>query len=148
MNPWDFQNLNDQDQTPNDFREHSTHQNNITNLIKGIGNESKEDLKALVHAVRNSGNIQIDRPEFSEEDIEKNCPFLGRCIPKVLRKTMNSNTCLSKMGNRLPMHHHLKARFPQLNCRSFQETYSTETMFAPLRYLEGYTSAQVFSGRK
>ncbi len=55
--PWDPQDINDQDLTSNDFRGGSMCQTNATKLSKVIRNDSKVVLRALGHAVTNSENI-------------------------------------------------------------------------------------------
>ncbi len=72
---WDPQNLNDLEATPNDLRGNSMGQTKFTERHKIIGNESKVDLKTMIHAVRNS-NIQTEKPLLLEGEIEKCHQFL------------------------------------------------------------------------
>ncbi len=104
---------------------------------------SIRDLKTLVHAVRNSCNLQTTKPEMSEEEIEKLCPFLGWCTSEIVKKKMDNTTHLCKLKRRLAMSYHIKNRLLQLNQKRFQVIFSRDTMFATVKLYEGYNAAQV-----
>ncbi len=69
------------------------HQISVTKLNKVFGNESKVDL-ALVHAVRDSENIQTDRPKPSDKKIEISIP--GMVPSEVACNTMENTMQLAK----------------------------------------------------
>ncbi len=66
---------------PITFGRDSLNNKNVTILDKSIGSEDKVDLRDLVQAERNSGNILTDRKLLTKEEIEKAHPFLGWCTP-------------------------------------------------------------------
>ncbi len=79
------------------------HHNNATKLGKINGTEKNIELKALIHAVRSSYNLQIQQPELMDEEGEKIHPFLEWCTPEVDRKTLENSMHLVKLENGLPM---------------------------------------------
>ncbi len=61
------------------------------------------------------------------------------------RKNLENIIHLAKMENMLPMCHYINAIFPQLKYKNLQETYASDTIFASMKFFEGYNSDQVFS---
>ena len=61
---------------------------------------------------------------------------------------MENTTSLAKLDSRLPLRRHIKAQFPQLKYKRLTETYCTDTLFASVKSLEGYTCAQLFVGKE
>ena len=67
---------------------------------------------------------------------------------EVVKKTFEHTTQLAKNVLRLPMRQHFKSRFPGLNRRRLNETYSTDTLFASIPSIGGQTCAQIFVGKQ
>ena len=65
----------------------------------------------------------------------------------VIKQTFAATTQLAKHMAATGTHKtHFKARFPQLNRRCLHETYTTDTLFATEKALQGETCCQIFVG--
>ncbi len=50
----------------------------------------KVDVKALVNPVRSLCNSQTHKPELTDEEVKRLCPYLGWCTPEVITKTVEN----------------------------------------------------------
>jgi hypothetical protein len=80
------------------------------------------------------------------ECAQKYVKYLGYHPVDIIRKTLENTTQLATTILEFPMHRHIRAKFPWLNCNWFCETVATDTYFANVRAIGGTTCAQVFYG--
>ncbi len=52
---------------------------------------------AVVHAVRSSCNLQTDKPELTDEEVDRLCPFLEWCTLELVRKTLENTFYMTKL---------------------------------------------------
>ena len=105
--------------------------------------------------------------EFNNDVMEVNpvSPHLHRALPAkidfnkfskyfyyrpmdVIKKTLQNTTQLAKAEIRYPLRRHMRSRFHQLRRPRLNEVVATDTKFAKVRSVEGYTCSQVFYGTK
>ena len=89
------------------------------------------------------------RSTLNPIDVKKVQSKLGWIPMQVAEATMKVTTQLAKNQLRLPLRHHFKSRFPQLNRnRLVRETYSTDTIFSSVPALNtNETCMQIFCGK-
>ena len=67
----------------------------------------------------------------------------------IVKKALKCTTQLAKIHLRLPMRHHYKSRFPQLNRNRLRETYCTDTFFSSVTSISDmHTCMQIFVGSR
>jgi len=97
------------------------------------------DSDLLIHLTRSSAH-KLDLNDISRF-------FLYR-PNDIIAATLEVTTRLATKVDDTHMRRHFKSRFPMLNRPRLQETYATDTWFASITAVGGYTCAQLFYGLK
>ena len=85
--------------------------------------------------------------KIKSADLEKAQRTMGWFPEDIIKCTLNDTTQLAKdVIYRDPLRHHMKSRYPYLNCTRIKERYATDTMFASKPALGGKTCVQVYVG--
>jgi len=84
--------------------------------------------------------------KFTEDELEKVQPYLGFRPLRVIRETLRHTTQLCKNIVLYPMKRHMASRFPFAYVNRLNESVATDTYFANVRSVDGYTCAQAFYG--
>ena len=92
--------------------------------------------------------INANKSTIADQDWITMRKRLGWLPTEIIKKTFEVTTQLAKVDIRLPLRRHFKSRFPQANVNRLHETFSTDTIFASTKAINGESVAQLFVGNK
>ena len=131
---------NTEDYTDNS--RHVAYNFNTSDVFKDVRPQSKCHLFKLHHEAMHT------QSKINPTDVKKVQAKLGWIPYKVAEDTLKVTTQLAKNHVRLPLRHHFKSRFPQLNKNRLRETYSTDTIFSSVPAINtNETCMQIFCGK-
>ena len=100
------------------------------------------------HLLNMQSKMHLSKSHVNPTDIKMIQSKLGWIPYKIAEKTLAVTTQLAKNHLRLPLRHHFKSRYPQLNRNRLRETYSTDTIFSSTPAIStNETCMQIFCGK-
>jgi hypothetical protein len=99
--------------------------------------------KAVNHSATATANWASVKHQYTDEVLQKLCPWLAWIPVDNIRKTLENTTQIAKAVTNYPMIRHLASRFKLLNRYRLREIVATDTIFSSVRAAGG---AQVFYG--
>jgi len=100
------------------------------------------------HLLNMHTNVNLSQSRVNSIDIKNIQSKLGWILCKIVEKTLVVTTRLAKNHLLLPLRHHFKSRYPQLNRNRLRETCSTDTIFSSTPAINtNETYMQIFCGK-